>query len=97
MEDRSQLSSAVTKAFAQIRQFHANSRMYEELALQHLSSATTASRLKVAHLVCPISHAQESMIKALANGHAQMTGKYVALNSRSTIATLRPAVSSAEP
>lgn len=96
MEDRSQLLIAATEAFAQTGHSHASSHMYEELALQHLSSATRASRLKVAHLLCPISHAPEAVMKALANDHDQMIGEYVALNSKSTVAPSHPASSSDE-
>ncbi|AEV36958.1 hypothetical protein PSE_2450 [Pseudovibrio sp. FO-BEG1] len=91
MEDRSQLLIAATEAFAQTGHSHASSHMYEELALQHLSSVSAASRLKVAHLLCPISHAPEAVMKALANDHDQMIGEYVALNSKSKVTPLHPA------
>ncbi len=77
MEDRSQLLIAATEAFAQSRHSHASSHMYEELALQQLSSVSAASRLKVARLLCPISHAPEAVLKALANDHDQIVGDYV--------------------
>lgn len=83
MEDRSQLLIAATEAFAQTRHSRASSHMYEELALQQLSSVSAASRLKVAHLLSPITYAPEAVMKALANDHDQIVGDYVNSNSKS--------------
>lgn len=92
MEDRSQLLIAATEAFATSGHSCAGVHMYEELALQHLASVSADCRLKVAHLLCALSNAPESVMSVLANEHDLMIGEYVAQNRNSKIR--RPASSS---
>ncbi|SDQ88528.1 hypothetical protein [Pseudovibrio sp. Tun.PSC04-5.I4] len=85
MEDRSQLLIAATEAFVASGHSCAGAHMYEELALQHLASVSVDSRLKVAHLLCPLSNAPESVMSVLANDHDLMIGEYVAQNRSSKL------------
>ncbi len=78
MEARSQILIAATEALAQSRPSQINSRMYEELALQHLPYVSASHRMQIARLLCPLPDAPSSVVQALGADQDQAICSFMA-------------------